>query len=49
MEENLTEAWVKFVRKLKDDNPFLKKSCNKVNKKFRKLKTLKLLNFVLPR
>ena len=32
----------KFVRKLQDDNPFLKKICNKVNKKFRKLKTLRL-------
>lgn len=32
----------KFVRKLQDDNPFLKKICNKRNKKFRKLKTLRL-------
>jgi len=32
---------IKFVIKLQDDNPFLKKSCNKV-KKIRKFKTLKL-------
>ena len=31
----------KFVRKLQDDNPFLKKICNKVNKKFRKQSSLK--------
>lgn len=38
---------IKFVIKLQDDNPFLKKSCNKV-KKIRKFKTLKLQNFISP-